>query len=154
MVWNGFLEEFTCPAAHTFTDIRSTFSPRRPLGSLAKVPDKSGVYILIAPNHEFTYPRRAGSVFYIGEAESLSVRLAQHSVHTAAVAANARIGYDVYWPIYEYAGAFGAQFSYSTTADHKAEEGKLLERFARRFGAIPVANTKHSDFWHRVQVDA
>ncbi|GAB3129639.1 hypothetical protein GCM10027256_33890 [Novispirillum itersonii subsp. nipponicum] len=154
MDWNSFLRAFTCPAGRSFPDIRTTFSRRRPLDTLSGVPDEPGVYVLIAPNHEFTYPRRAGAVFYIGEAESLSVRLTQHNVHSAATAANARIGYDVYWPIYEYAGAFGAQFSYSTTPDHKAEEGKLLERFARRFGAIPVANTKHSDFWHRVQVDA
>jgi len=115
---------------------------------------RAGVYILNAQNHELTYPRLAGAVLYTAEAESPSVRLSQHSVHAAVTAVNTTIGHDLYWPIYEYAMAFGAHPSYRTTTDLKATEGKFLERFVRRFGAIPLPNTKHLDFWHRFQVDA
>lgn len=119
------------------------------------IPQVPGVYVLCARDKKFDYPWGKSKIIYIGKSsDSLRNRLSNHHKYTKQAVENAREYHNLYYPVYEYGARFHAQYGYITadTATDAGElEGKLLARFASLYGAIPVANNQHTDFWHRVE---
>jgi hypothetical protein len=117
------------------------------------IPALPGAYLLVAKSSvHFLYPAGRSPIFYIGLARSLRQRLQRHRLY----AGHRRDGYrqpsaPLYWPRYEYAGAFGARYCYIRTwsgCTPKALEDIVLARFQKRYHARPVANSAGA--WNRV----
>lgn len=136
-----------------FPDISAKFEFAGDLSQINELPDKPGVYILRTPNCSFVYPWGESNVFYIGmDGVSINHRVVEtHKIHMLSAQENKRKGNSIYYPVYEYAASRGAECQYSVCTNKEAWEfeGDLLSRFATVYGAIPVANKKHDDFWHR-----
>jgi hypothetical protein len=116
------------------------------------VPASPGVYFLVAkPSVRFTYPKGKSPIFYIGQAASLRRRLTQHFTFSTHVRENRRVGYSLYFPRYEYAGAHGGRYCYLRTwqgCTPRALEEIVLARFAEHYRSFPVCNGAGS--WNRV----
>jgi hypothetical protein len=117
-------------------------------------PDLPGVYLLIAkPSVHFLYPTGRSPVFYIGQARSLRKRLFTHLTFSRHVRDDRRASNaPLYWPRYEYGGAFGARYCFIRT--HQGRTSKDLEdivlaRFAKRYRSFPVANGAGA--WNRIE---
>jgi len=110
------------------------------------IPQTGGVYILLAsPGVTFMYPRRRSSVFYIGQAKNLRNRLYSH-LHFAEEAKNNR-RQTLYWPVYEYAAAFGARYTFILNKPRESPkklEDDILACFAEHYRSWPVANSAGS----------
>ena len=107
-----------------------------------EIPRDAGVYILLADGgYTFPYPRGRSSVFYIGQAKNLRSRLYTHLRHSRE-ARDAR-RHTLYWPLYEYAAAFGACYTFILTKWYESPkflEEQVLCRFAEQYRSWPVAN--------------
>jgi hypothetical protein len=113
------------------------------------IPTLPGAYVLAA-NNWFTYPAGKSPVFYIGQASNLRRRLMNHLKFAEHVRDNERRG-SMYYSRYEYAGAFGARYTYVRTWQRlspKALEELLMASFAKRYRAFPIANGAGS--WNRL----
>ena len=92
------------------------------------------------------YPWASSPIFYIGLATSLRRRLLEHQKYTLG----ARDNYwdKWWWPRYQYGAAFGAACTWFTSDSMSPAEleGHIVSQFYKRFGSIPVANTR----WPRV----
>src|SRR5439155_13813899 len=127
-----------------FLDRGLTHSPIRYLDDvrLQDVHHAGGAYVLLAePSNSFAYPRRRSSVFYIGQALNLRGRLMTHARYAWEAYFNRRR--TLYWPMYEYAAAFGCRYAYLRTRGVQTPpqlEESLLAMFAERYRSWPVAN--------------
>ncbi len=105
-------------------------------------PAKPGVYILLATARvTFRYPRGRSPVFYIGQARDLCSRLLEHRRYYGQARHDRKLV--LYWPIYEYAAAYGARYTYILAGPRqrpRALEGEILAMFATRYRSWPVAN--------------
>lgn len=117
-----------------------------------EIPDAPGVYFLVArPGLRFTYPTGRSPIFYIGQAGSLRERLRTHSKFAHHVREERRVGYNLYFPRYEYAGAFAGRYCHLRTwqgCTPRALEEIVMARFAHRYRTFPVANAAGS--WNRL----
>jgi hypothetical protein len=114
------------------------------------IPALPGAYVLAAHNW-FAYPAGKSPVFYIGQAANLQKRLGDHLKFAEQVRDNDRRGLAMYYPRYEYAGAFGARYAYVRTWQRLTPRGleeMLMASFARRYRAFPIANSAGS--WNRL----
>ena len=118
--------------------------PRKPreFWSLAAhdVPERSGVYVLIA-RRKFPYPKGRSPVFYVGQAKNLRRRLRSHLTYARRARADRRLR--LYWPRYEYAAAFGKRYALVLTtrgqSPHSLEK-RVLQDFSRKYRTFPLAN--------------
>ena len=78
---------------------------------LPEIPSSAGVYILMSERTLFTYPAGASSVFYIGLASDLKVRLLDHRKFSHQVK-NGEAA-TRYFPRYEWAANHGAIATYA-----------------------------------------
>lgn len=115
------------------------------------VPEKSGVYILIARGTTmFPYPGGKSPVFYIGQAQNLRQRLRQHHKYYLEAKNNRKL--TLYWPRYEYAAKFGAVYTFILTkkgSNPKRMEDEILGGFAKIYKSFPVANGAGA--WSRIK---
>jgi hypothetical protein len=115
-----------------------------------EIPAASGAYVLAADKW-FSYPAGKSPVFYIGQARNLRKRLLTHLTFATHVRERDRRGLSMYYPRYEYAGAFGARYAFLRTWQRlspRALEEKLMVAFARRYRAFPLANSAGA--WNRL----
>ena len=86
--------------------------PIRELASLRDhaVPERAGVYVLLARRCVFRYPRHRSAVFYVGRASNLRRRLQTHARFALQAKQDRRL--TLYWPMYEYAAAFGCRYTF------------------------------------------
>ena len=113
---------------------------------VSDIEEKPGVYIIVSREQYFTYPEGQSKVMYIGESKNLKQRLSQHYRHYNDVCSE-RYHPLYYPPRYNYIKSFGAKvycFYTSGTQKSKNLESTLIEAFARRYGALPVANGARS----------
>ena len=126
-----------------FTEIHDLLGEHIP-----DIPPAQGVYILMSEGTQFTYPAGGCSVFYIGMAANLNVRLRDHrkfslQLRSGAVEAGRR-----YYPRYEWATNHGAMATWSTRPRSnsiltpKKLESSLLREFGLAFRAPPLANSQ------------
>ncbi len=109
----------------------------------------AGVYVLVTNDEELPYPRDRCRVFYIGQADSGSRRLADHQWWAQEcrdkLHSDEPFGPLGYWKYQAYAAAFGATVRWFPTSDAQAAkdlEARLIGDFFRHFGAIPIANSQ------------
>jgi hypothetical protein len=106
------------------------------------VPSLPGVYVLLASaGTTFMYPRRRSSVFYIGKAANLRKRLYTHLRYALQARSNRQL--TLYWPMYEYAAAFGGRYTFilaEADENSKQLEEEVLASFAESYRSWPVAN--------------
>ena len=107
------------------------------------VPDKPGIYIMVAKKRAFVYPKKESPVFYIGTSKQLKRRLKTHLNHYK----KAKIAYNTNdsWQNgrYNYAIAFDADIYYMRITGREKEkilESKAIEGFYDKYGALPVGN--------------
>ena len=108
-----------------------------------KVPNKPGIYIMVATRRAFVYPKKDSPVFYIGTSNQLKRRLKTHLKHYKE-AKKAFMKHDSWqYCRYNYAVAFGADIFYMRITGREKEktlESKALEGFYDKYGALPVGN--------------
>lgn len=106
------------------------------------VPPAAGAYVLLAnPGITFMYARRRSSVFYIGQALNLRRRLMSHARYVREAMSDRQR--TLYWPMYEYAAAFGCRYTHLRTRGVQTPEQleeNLLAMFAEKYRSWPVAN--------------
>lgn len=112
-----------------------------------------GVYIFEASDGtQFIYPRGKSSIFYIGQSNSLLKRLQSHRRYMEQARTDRQ--YPLYEPRYEYAAAFGTNYCIIRTwqgVTPKSLEETVLTRFAKKYGAVPVANGAGT--WNKVHIE-
>jgi excinuclease UvrABC nuclease subunit len=113
--------------------------------TIADVPAKPGVYLMLSDDVEYIYPwsNSCGKsrVYYIGRSNNLRERVKTHK--KLCLEAADRPKYDYYYPRYEYAVYHGCNICWRTcksTEEAKGTEADLLISFAKYYGAKPVAN--------------
>ena len=107
------------------------------------VPNKPGIYIMVAKKRSFVYPKKDSPVFYIGTSNQLKRRLKTHLKHykTAKKAFNTNDSWQ--YSRYNYAIAFDADIYYMRITGREKEkflESKAMEGFYDKYGALPVGN--------------
>jgi hypothetical protein len=108
-----------------------------------RVPDESGIYIMVAQKREFVYPKKDSPVFYIGTSKHLRSRLKTHLRRYKD--AKTDFNKHTLWNYsrYNYAVAFGVDIYYMRITGRekeKALESKAMEGFYDKYGALPVGN--------------
>ena len=108
------------------------------------VPASPGVYILLAkPSIRFQYPNGKSSIFYIGKAVNLRLRLYEHLKYSIEAKEEKDRKRDLYWPRYEFAASFAGRYTFIHTwqgMNTKGLEDKVLRQFAGYYRSFPVAN--------------
>ena len=109
----------------------------------AEIPGDPGVYVLgTADGTMLTYPWASSPVYYIGKADNLATRLANHRHWTEQ--ARQDFWSQWWWPRYQYGAAFGADVAWflcKQDEDAAALEAAIVDSFYMRFGSIPTANS-------------
>lgn len=111
---------------------------------VSDIPDKSGAYVLgTRDGTMLTYPWGVSPIYYIGKASSIRNRLSEHKKFTLEAKNDHKkeslVSRD------QYGAAFGADCVWYIAYDDMDPqnlEAKLVTRFYRVYGAIPVANHK------------
>ena len=122
-----------------------------------QVPVKTpGAYILVARDGvAFKYPRGDSPVYYIGMSNRLRNRVRMHRENIRK--AREHREFSIYPPLAEYGCAYGEYFSIVTTevtGINPAElEMRLMARFAKRYGSLPVANSSANWKMIRAMID-
>ena len=109
---------------------------------ILSIPERDGAYILGATDGTmFTYPWGSSPVFYIGKADNLRKRLADHRKYIkGAQTDHEKINW---WPRYQYGAAFGAAVAFYLCQKNKDPndlEAELINDFYYQYGSIPTAN--------------
>ena len=114
------------------------------------IPPYPGVYLLIAKSGiSFTYPTGTSAVYYIGQGRSLHRRLHTHYTNTKECREYDDLAF-VWKPRYEYGAKLGGRYCFIRTwrgMSPKGLEDRVLERFAKRYHAFPVANSAGAWRW-------
>ena len=115
------------------------------------IPEHPGAYVFgTTDGRRLAYPWGESPVFYIGKADSLIRRLAQHRNAVDECAADC---WSLYWRTrYQYGVSYGMSAAwYAIDGDETPAvlESDLLERFYCRFGTIPVGNDRWD--WGRLK---
>jgi len=107
------------------------------------VPDVPGIYIMVARDQSFVYPKNKSHVFYIGTSKHLKTRLKNHlRLYKEADMDFKKHSMWIY-SRYNYAVAFGADIYYMRITGCESErtlERKAIEGFFDKYGALPVGN--------------
>lgn len=106
------------------------------------VPEKPGIYIMIAKESGFIYPYGKSAVFYIGTSKDLKKRLKTH-LRLYNRAKNDYENHNWHYSRYNYAIAFGADIYFMRITGRENEkdlESKAIEGFYDKYGALPVGN--------------
>lgn len=109
-------------------------------------PAKEGVYIIVSHEQKFIYPNGQSKVIYIGMANSLRRRLAEHKTNLENLV-NGEYADRWYFDRYQYMKAFGAKVYYyccQGAQDAKDLESMVLCSFYNRYHAMPVGNGARS----------
>ena len=107
------------------------------------VPAAPGVYIMVAKECKFIYPKKKSPVFYIGTSNNLNRRLKDHLRLYKLAQTDYKKNKMWNYSRYNYAVAFGADIYYMRITgreNEKSLESKAMEGFYDRYGAIPVGN--------------
>ena len=111
--------------------------------SFENVPNKPGIYIMVAKDRAFIYPKKDSPVFYIGTSCQLKRRLKTHLKHYKEAKDSFMFHNSWLYGRYNYAVAFGADIYYMRITgreDEKTLESKAMEGFYDTYGALPVGN--------------
>lgn len=118
-----------------------------------EVPNKAGIYLMLAKKVRFIYPRKKTSpVFYIGTSDNLKKRLKEHLrlFNKAAMEFKKDVkSSDLHWHYsrYNYANAYGVDLYYMRITGRESSkclESKAIEGFYDKYGALPVGNGSFS----------
>lgn len=116
---------------------------------LSDIEERSGAYIIVSQEQYFPYPSGESKIMYIGESKNLKQRLQRHlkNIKKSNEDCNTQRNPQYYPSRYNYMKSFGAKvycFYTAGTQPSKNLESRLIELFARRYGAIPVGNGARS----------
>jgi hypothetical protein len=106
-------------------------------------PSAPGIYIMVAKEQQFIYPKGKSRVFYIGTSNQLRRRLKCHLRRYNAAKTVYKEHSSWEYSRYNYAIAFGADIYYMRITgreNEKALESKAIEGFYDKYGALPVGN--------------
>ena len=115
------------------------------------VPNHPGVYILVARETKFQYPKGPSKglspILYIGTSNHLKTRLKQHLKLYKEAKEDFKKCTKWMYGRYNYIVAFGADLYYLRVTGcekEKALESKAIEGFYDTYGALPVGNGANS----------